>query len=184
MMKRIAYATIILLINNLLGQLREVGVGQWREHLPYNIAYDLCHTGDKIYVASTLSGFYYDLGDFTQNPLGKISGYSDNDVTEIAYNKKNKALLFGYKSGKVDVEINNTIYKITDIYRANFEGTKTINHIYTSNDLAYISGDFGVSVLDIKKREIKESYRSLAAGGVNNKVFASTLSPDGDSIYF
>nr|MCU0429435.1 hypothetical protein [Cytophagaceae bacterium] len=182
-MNRYLLILLSFLITKALSQIAPVGIGQWREHLPYNVTNEICHTGDRIYVASNLSGFYYDLNDLSLVPIGKIAGFSDNDVSEIAYSKEYKTVIIGYKSGKIDLTFDNTIVKITDIYRAGFEGTKTINHITAVDDFAYISGDFGLSVLDLKKKEIKESYRNLAPGGISNKVFASAISPDKDSIY-
>lgn len=182
-MKNILFALVTVLTFNGLAQVKQVSIGQWREHLPYNIAYDLCHTGSGIYVSSSFSGFYYDLGDLTQNPLGKAAGYADFDVAEIAYNKENQTAIFGYKSGMVDLKVNSTIYRINDISRAAFDGSKSINHIFTRGRYAYIAGDFGLSVLDLVKKEIKETYRNLTSNGQSNKIFSSTLSDDGDSIF-
>src|SRR5204862_3779443 len=50
-------------------------------------------------------------------------------------------------------------------------------------DFAYLSCDFGVSVLNLTKYEIKETYNNLAPGGLTNKVFSCTFSSDGDSIF-
>ena len=47
--------------------------------------------------------------------------------------------------------INNEIINIDDIFRTSIIGSKKINHIFFHQNIAYLSTDFGLVQLDIKK---------------------------------
>ncbi len=70
---------------------------------------------------------------------------------------------------------------LTQIINAQLTGSRRINHISIFNELAYLSTDFGVVVLDLSSVEIKESYLNLGPAGERSAVKESVI--NGDSIY-
>lgn len=180
----------IFLLNVLLlpflanAQGNNIAIGEWRVHLPYNGVKSLALTNDKVYAASEVNAFYLDRSDNSTHILSTINALNDIELSKTNYHTGLQLLVLAYVNGNIDIIRNdNTIINVSDIKRKNIIGSKKINHIYFHNNLAYLSCDFGVSVLDLTKFEIKETYSNLAPGGMPNKIFNSTFSPDGDSIF-
>jgi ligand-binding sensor domain-containing protein len=147
---------LVLIISNIHAQ---IGVGEWREHLPYSKCISLAEDGQgKIYAATTFSLFYYDQDDYTINKINSINLLSDIGVSTIAYNKSNKTLVIGYENGNIDLLKNNRVENMPDIYKKQIIGSKKINSIYTHDNFAYLCTDFGIVVVDIMRKEIKDTY--------------------------
>ena len=67
------------------------------------------------------------------------------------------------------------IYNIPDIKNLNTSGSKSINDVFFYNQLAYLSTDFGIVVLNPSRREIKETYE-LQSNTTIAKISSFTLS--------
>ncbi|MCX6182987.1 MAG: T9SS type A sorting domain-containing protein [Bacteroidetes bacterium] len=157
-----------------------VAIGQWRDHLPYNKGIAVGVGGSNIYCATSPGMFNYDTQDKTISRMSKAEGYSDVAVNSMAYSATYKMEILGYSNGNIDLVIGQEIVNIPDIKRSSILGNKTINHICVSGDLAYISCGFGIVVLDLAKREIKDTYKI----GMNGSfVFVNEIAVYHDKIY-
>ena len=67
-------------------------------------------------------------------------------------------MIIGYANANIDLLVGSTVFNLSDIYRYPIVGNKTINEIYFLDNLAYLSCGFGIVVLDIERREIKDTY--------------------------
>ncbi|MCD6064346.1 MAG: hypothetical protein K0R82_2257, partial [Flavipsychrobacter sp.] len=94
-----------------------------------------------------------------------------------------KTAVLAYSNSNIDLFSENSFYNIPDLKLKTVTGSKTINHIFTENGLAYLSTDIGIVVINLAKREIKESYtfsmnnQLLPVTGVTtteNEIFAAT----------
>ncbi len=158
----------------------QIAVGEWRDHLPYSHALKVTEAENKIYCSTDISLFSYNKDDNSIEKLSKITGLSDVDFSSIEYSKENKVLLIAYSNGNIDLIENNTIYNISDIKRKQITGNKTINNIMFIDHYAYLSCGFGIVVLDIERKEIKDTYY-IGENGSYINVFEMTF--DGDSLY-
>ncbi|HVD97848.1 MAG TPA: hypothetical protein VNB90_06555 [Cytophagaceae bacterium] len=140
-------------------------------------------TSDKVYAANGSSIFYFDKGDQSANVLSKYDGLHDVHVSQLGYNASQNTVIIGYETGNIDLVQGNDIILYNDISRASFVGSKKINHFFMDDEFVYISGDYGVTVYNLKKREVKESYLTLGPGGFVNAVYASTFTANKDSIF-
>ncbi|PIP54555.1 MAG: hypothetical protein COX07_04700 [Bacteroidetes bacterium CG23_combo_of_CG06-09_8_20_14_all_32_9] len=136
----------------------QVPVGQWRVHLPYSTGINVEPVGDKIYCLSTGGLFVYSQTDNSATTLSKVNGLSDVVISALQYIPEKNVLIIGYENGNIDLIRNNTIYNISDIYRKQFTGSKSINNINYINGETYLSCGFGIVVLDVDKQEIKDTY--------------------------
>ncbi len=84
---------IILAITGLKLYPQQVGVGQWREHLPYRKTIALAEADEKIYCATPYGIVYIDKTDNSLNRKSKINGLSDIGINHIVWNNKNKTLV-------------------------------------------------------------------------------------------
>ncbi|MCB9449658.1 MAG: hypothetical protein H6585_15100 [Flavobacteriales bacterium] len=152
-----------LLMGLLLGWLfnaygQEISIGQWRDHLPYNNVKSIAYAKDKVYCATGYGLFEYSLNDQSITRYTKVSGLSDFEVNAIAWDDAHQLLVVAYSNANVDIIENNQIYNISDIKRKPILGSKIINKILIQGNLAYLSCGFGIVVLDVTRKEVKDTY--------------------------
>jgi hypothetical protein len=162
---------------------QDLALGQWKDHLPYNSVHTIVEVENEIYCATQYSVFIYDKSENEVDRLSLVSGLSDFGVSTIAYNKTLKTVIIGYENGNIDLIEDGNIYNLSDIKRSTVLGSKRINKVVFYEGLAYLAMGYGVSVLDIEKKEIKDSYFVGESGNAeyitdlffdNSKVFASS----------
>jgi hypothetical protein len=168
----------LLLLNNLLAQ--DIGIGEWRTHLPYRKCVAVDNAGDIVYCATPFSVFYYDKSDQSVNRLTKVNGLSDVNISTIRYNNQYKVLVIAYTNANIDLVYEDGIINISDIKRKPIFGNKTINNITFYGNCAYFSCGFGIVVLDMDKKEIRDTYYIGANG---NAVNVYDLACDGAKFY-
>ncbi|MBP6977568.1 MAG: hypothetical protein PHD61_03875 [Bacteroidales bacterium] len=137
---------------------QEIGIGQWREHLPYYEGIALTEAENRIYCSTPYSIFYFDKTDNSLIRLSKVSGLSDIGISTINYHAGLQTLVIAYTNTNMDLIRENTITNISDIYRKSILGLKTINRICFRDQYAYLACGFGIVVLDIEKEEIADTY--------------------------
>jgi hypothetical protein len=145
-----------LIFNNINAQ--EIGIAEWRVHLPYRQTISLDFAGSLVYCATPYGIFYFDKEDNTINQITKINGLSDVNISKIRYSEQYKALIIVYTNANIDLIYEKSIINISDIKRKTILGNKTINNITIYGNYAYLSCGFGIVVLDILQNEIKDTY--------------------------
>lgn len=134
-------------------------MGGWRTHMAYANISEVVQTADKIYGLSAGSIFSIDKRDFTIEIYSKLSGLNDTDIRHIAYSEYNRLMLVIYENSNIDIITDDAeIINISDIYRKTFNGDKTINSATFAKDYAYIATGYGISVINLSKYEIADSY--------------------------
>lgn len=159
-MKLFRVLHFFILFSSAIGFLgaQEIGIGQWREHLPYSECISVTEAGDRIYCATPYSIFYFDKTDNSMIRLTKVSGLSDVGISTINYHSGLQTLLIAYTNTNIDLVKGNTIINISDIKRKPILGLKTINNIEFRDQYAYLACGFGIVVLDIEREEIADTY--------------------------
>lgn len=168
-------------IQQLLAQ--EVGIGEWRDHLPYRKVISIAKAGEKIYAATPYSLFYYDQSDNSLNRLNKINGLSDVGISQIAYLEELNTLVVAYTNANIDLIRDGEITNLSDIKRKTILGNKTINHITFIGTRAYLSCGFGIVVLDIQNEEFPEPIYYIGDQGSAINVNDITYNPEDSLIY-
>ncbi len=153
----------------------QIGIGQWRDHLPYKSGVSVAEAGSKIYCATPYSLFYYERADNSLEKLSKVNGLSDVGISKIRFDESSETLIIAYTNANIDLIKNKNIINISDIKRKQILGNKTIHNIFIHDNLAYLSCGFGIVVLDFIKEEIKDTYFiGLNAGFINVYDLAAT----------
>jgi hypothetical protein len=139
-------------------QENNIAIGTWRVHLPYYNMKTIAQAGSKVYVANGSSIFYFDKEDNSVSTLSKNTGLNDVLVSKLGYNKSQNTLIIGYESGNIDLITGNALVNVNDVLRSQgIAGSRKINHFHMHDEFVYISGDYGVTLYDLKKQEVKES---------------------------
>ncbi len=172
----------LLLASFFMGEhgIAQLAIGQWRDHLSYKRGISVAQNNDMVFCATESGIFRLEKYDNSMDRLSKISGLSDVGVNTIRYNYYNNTLLIAYKNANIDLVNGNSIYNISDIKRFLITAKKTINNIHFRNELAYLACGFGIVVLDMDKREVKETYYIGVNGGYMN---VRDITSDANNLY-
>ncbi|MGK7395221.1 MAG: two-component regulator propeller domain-containing protein [Candidatus Cyclobacteriaceae bacterium M3_2C_046] len=146
-----------LVYTDSLGQ-RDIPVGSWRTHLNYSQARYLAITPENAYCATANSLFYLNKEEQSLNLLSKIDGLSDINISALGYSNESATLVIGYQNGSLDFVIDQQIINLDAIFKADLESGKRINHISFFQNKAYLSTDYGLSVIDLNQLVVAESY--------------------------
>jgi hypothetical protein len=155
-------------------------IGEWTDYQSYAHAEDLVDTGDKIYCVTEGGLFSYSKTDNSIQKLSGINGLSDVGVRRLAYNKENNLLLIIYQNANIDIMKGNEIFNLSDIKRKSIAGDKTINNVLFVGNLAYLSCGFGIVVVNLERKEIKDTYFIGQDGDYLNVLSMAT---DGTFLY-
>ncbi|HLG36303.1 MAG TPA: two-component regulator propeller domain-containing protein [Bacteroidia bacterium] len=156
-------------------QENNLAIGQWRIHLPFNRLNSTAEGNGRIYCAATDGLFIYSKDDGSISRLTRLEGLSDFDIVHIRYNQDYHVLMVVYRNSNIDlIYDDNTIYNISDIYHSNIIGNKNVNHIDYDNRYAYVSCGFGIVVVDLVRREVKDTYY-LGQSGNTLKIYGTVI---------
>ena len=143
---------------------KSIPIGSWRMHASFANALAIEKMEDKLFVATSSGIFSYHLADGSIEVLSKIEGLSDVGISSMKKHPTRNLIAIGYENGNIDLFENNKITNVNDIFTGNIIGSKRINSIRMSGSLAYISTNFGIVVINLQKREVKESNTAM---GIN-----------------
>lgn len=162
---------------------RTAGYGDWQLHLPTNRVRVLADTGPRVYGAAEDVFFALDKETGTIQRLSTRDGLSDVSVREMAYDSVGQQLVVTYLSGQIDVlnDKGRVVASLSDIRRKQLAGAKTINRVDVARRLAYLSTTFGIVVVDLQRREIKNTYANIGPGGTVPQVYGTAV--QGDTLY-
>jgi len=138
----------------------DLRIGQWSEHLPYNVGSTVTQSPTRIYYGTEFALMSILKEDTSQVEFfSKVDGLSDVGPSWIKYHEGLKTLLIGYANGNIDLLDSNGITNINDILRnSSIQGDKRINHIYFDDGiLAYLSTPFGLVVLDLVTNQFRST---------------------------
>ena len=136
-----------------------IPVGTWRAHPAYNDATFSIKAFGCIYVLSDGALYLFDPSDNALYTIDKTGGMGDYDIAAIDYCSSEKVILMAYSNGNMDLLYEDQgIYNFTDI-KNNNSGSIKVNELKVIGRNAYISTNIGLIVFDVKRREIKNTYR-------------------------
>ncbi len=159
--------SLTIFSSNLFSQ--QIGIGQWRTHLPYQKVIDVVTGDNTVYAATPFDIFTYNSGDNRIERIDKVKGLNDIGISKIAYHTETGSLLIAYNNTNMDlIKSDGSIINIADIKNKEILGNKTINNIMFKDNLAYLSCGFGIVVLDLSKLEIRDTWYIGPDGGFIN----------------
>ena len=116
---------------------------------------------EKIYGISAGALFSIDKQNAIIETYSKIYGLNDNNIQFIKYSDENNILFIAYKNSNIDLLYEDgRVANIPDLYRKNMSGSKKVNDICFFENTAYLACDFGITSLDLSKKEFKETYNN------------------------
>ena len=184
------YALLVLLTSTMhpmIAQSTEseaaIPIGTWRTHFSYRQTRHIAITPERVYAVATHGLFYVARDDNSIRVIGKNDGLSDVGVVALAYEPTLNALMLAYRSGLIDILLEDRILPFTLIQEANQDRTETIYDIHWQQNTAFVSTSQGVRVLTLQADDrptvrIQASYTQLSSEGEPLAVFEATTSTD------
>ncbi len=154
-------------------------MGGWKTFFSYGNACNIVQSKDKIYALSDGNLFSIDKEYESIETYTKLTGLADGNISTIAYCQTENTLVIVYKNCNIDLLTNSRIINVSDLKRAEMSNKK-VNNITVDGKYAYLACGFGITVLDVEKAEIVDTYILGEKGvyvNVENVVFHN------DSIY-
>ena len=173
-MKRILY-TLLFLCMAISYTTAQKSVGEWSSYLAYYTTSQIAEANNHVYAVADGSLYSYNKEDKSITHYSRQTGLSDSDISYISFNPEVNTLLITYSNGNIDLLGENGIYNLSYLLDNSNITNKTINNIYLYKEFAYLSTDFGIIVLNMDKKEIKDTYK------LNKKVYSVTM--DNEYIY-
>lgn len=146
----------LMLSLQLAGQNQPIGF--WRAHMPYSNAIGMVSDGITLFAISDESFYSYNLASKELKGYSKVDGMSDVHMSCIGYDPVTDYVILVYKNTNIDLFMHETFYNIPDIKLKSMNWVKEVYDVYTHKGMAYLSTSFGIVVINLEKREIKETY--------------------------
>lgn len=172
MKRSLIFFTVLLISARILSQ---VPVGSWRDHYSYYQGEKIAVGPDRVFVSVPNGLFWFKLSTGEIGKLSTVNGLNDIGISAIEYSPYQDLLAVGYENGNIDLVFKNNVINLPYIVQKPMQGSKQINNFYfTEDNLIYVSTGFGIVVVNIDKREIKDTYY-IGTGGsdlwVNQVIF-------------
>lgn len=155
-MKRYFLFLVFLLHATWLFSLSEMG--QWETYLSYQNTKLIESTPQEIFAVADGHLYAVDITTGTQKAYSKMDGLSENTIQQMAYHNTLDVLVLVYANANIDLLFGTTVYNIPDVKDKNWSIDKTVYQIYLEEDRAYLACGFGIVVVDLTRKEIKDTY--------------------------
>ncbi len=155
-------------------------IGQWQAHLPYTNLVAVVEGGGHIYAASNTAAFQYTPSTGEVELLNKTNVLNDVGIQGLAWNTELGMLMVYYSNGGIDLVKDGLSWNVGDIKRSSIIGNKSIYSVFMQGSLAYLGCGFGVVVLDLAAREVRETWFIGPSGA---QVRVNGIEMTQDSIY-
>jgi hypothetical protein len=174
-MKTLFFSLVLLISTSFV--FSQKPVGGWRDHLCYLKCRKIVKVDNLIYCATEQNLFIFNTLNNSIEKLTTITGLSDVGVNNIAYYKEQNILFISYTNGNIDLIQNKKVSNIPDLKNKLITAQKGANDITFSGNYAYCSHDFGILVVDLAKKEIKDTY-TIGEAGLVYKVNSIQIKDD------
>ncbi|MFM7719732.1 MAG: hypothetical protein ACKO52_01105, partial [Sediminibacterium sp.] len=147
---------LVVTIKPLNAQLQLGPIGTWRAHFS-NETIQQVIKGDQLYVVAANQIIQIDAKKETTY-LNTTTGLHAIGIHKIAWHPIENQLIIAYKNSRVDIVQRDQVTLIDDIQTSNLYADKSINDLIVFNNMAYLSCNFGIVVIDLLKKEINATY--------------------------
>ena len=150
----------------------------WKTYLSYNNTNSVEESNDQVFVVAEGSLYTYGKEDNSIKQYYKGNGLNDNTISLIRYNKQTKSLLIIYDNSNIDILEGGVATNLPYLSTSTSIRDKQINSVLVNDEYAYLSTAFGIVVVNMAKKEIKDTYKlslNITSCAIQNgNIYAST----------
>lgn len=134
-------------------------IGGWQVYPAYLHGQDLAEMGGRLYYTAKNAIVAVDLkDDYSMQILSKKEGLSDIGICCLGVSNALKMLVVCYDNSNIDLYNGKNVFNIPDLCNKQISGNKTINKVFCYDACAYLACGFGIMVVDLKKKVIKDTW--------------------------
>ncbi len=159
----------------------QISVGSWRIHTSYLEGGYLTGSNQTVFSQGKSSLFYFSVNDLDPKPLTVIDGLYSQSFTASAFDPASKKLIVGYQDGTVDLVGEKNVQRLTSIRDNPLISNKNIKSAKTLGRFVYLTGDFGIAVIDPQKAAFVSSFINIGPNGSALEVL--DIDEDSESYY-
>lgn len=154
-------------------QINAQSIGQWKIFSDLKDVKAAVTVDNKVWAATGGGVFSFNQADSTYTNYTKADGLSSQALSAIDVDLSGKVWL-GSKEGFVNIvdPTENSVTKIIDIYNSS-NTQKQINDIYVKGDTAFVSYDFGLSIISTKTFSFYDSFLKLGTFPAGTRVVSA-----------
>ncbi|MDR2682512.1 MAG: hypothetical protein LBB64_01420, partial [Dysgonamonadaceae bacterium] len=154
-------------------------VGTWKSYMAYRNATLVTETPHAVYAVYDGSLLSYSPADQSVQTYAIQDDLNAAPIRSLHYCPDTKSLLIVYDNSNMDIFLGrNQVYHLPDIPNNPYLSNKTVNSVEIRGGYAYLSTGFGIVVVDMRRREIKNTYRletnTMAACEWGDHLYAAT----------
>lgn len=150
----------------------------WKTYLSYNNTNSVEESNDQVFVVAEGSLYTYGKDDNSIKQYYKGNGLNDNTISLIRYNKQTKSLLIIYDNSNIDILEGGVATNLPYLSTSTSIRDKQINSVLVHDEYAYLLTAFGIVVVNMAKKEIKDTYKlslNITSCAIQNgNIYAST----------
>ncbi|MDR0865273.1 MAG: hypothetical protein LBO74_10145 [Candidatus Symbiothrix sp.] len=151
------FFSLLLLISCHLNTAAQIGT--WKSYRAYNEATIAVATPNLVFAVYDGSLLSYSPEDQEIRTYSLENGLHDIDIRHLNYSPEAHALFIVYENSNIDIFLGeNEVYNLADIKDKNIPN-KIVNHVVIIGEYAYLATGYGIEMVDIKRKEIKNTYR-------------------------
>ena len=155
----------------------ETAVGEWKLYPSYYNTGSVVDAKNVVFALANGSLYSHNKEDNSVETYSKLTGLSDKEISNIAYNPQTNSLIIIYSNGNIDVYATDGVHNIPYLKDKTEVTNKTINSIYFKDKYAYLAGAFGIMLVDMNRYVTKDTYQ------FQSKLNISTVCIKNDEIY-
>lgn len=155
-MERTFFFIIVFFVSSFIA-MGQLAMGEWRTHFSYDNVNTIAQSPNRVYAVSNGALFSVDKRDGSIEFYSKLSGMNDAAVSDIVYSSDNDCLIIIYENSNIDIMRSGGITNVPDLYNKQLGSSKAINDVFVYGELAYLSCDFGLMVVNLAKNEVAET---------------------------
>lgn len=99
-----------------------------------------------------------DKSDLSIQRITRASGLSEVAVQSVGYDTATATLVIAYTNGNIDLMQDGKIINLPELKNSTIAGSKLTNQVFCYDGVAWMACDFGVLKVDLRKREISDTY--------------------------
>ncbi|WP_373522492.1 T9SS type A sorting domain-containing protein [Aquiflexum sp.] len=146
-------------------------MGSWRIHVSYLEGGYLSGSDQTIFSQGNSSLFYFSVNTVDPKPLTLMDGLYDQSFSASAFDPASKKLIVGYQDGTVDLVGEKNVQRLTSIRDNPLILNKNINSAKSIGGFIYLTGDFGIGVIDPQRAAFVSSFINIGPNGSTLEVF-------------
>lgn len=169
---------LCLLLSLMTARAADNTTDRWHTYLAMYNTTSVAEAENNVYAVADGTLYSYGKADDNIRIYSRQTGLSDSDVRLIRYNATTRTLVIAYANGNIDLMTADGIYNLPFLKNSTNIQDKTLNAIDLDGDRAYIAANFGLMVIDLRKREVAATYRldrpTKASCLLGGSIYAAT----------